>query len=145
MYSIDGGPPVTFTAYNGTQTAAPDVWSLYQRFFYKEVIPGNHTLTVTVSEVTESQVQVIPCTLMVPFLILAYQVFWIDFITFEGISSTTLIPAAAAKSGFNDKYIGALVAGGIICLIIYSFLRGRYGKQIKACWTGEPSGKSTLS
>jgi hypothetical protein len=124
-YSIDGGTPVTFTAYNGTQKAAPNVWTLSQRFFYKEVIPGNHTLTVKVSEVTGSQT------------------FWVDYLTFEGTSSTSLIPVTPAKSGtkFTEKLIGGIVAGAIVALIILSCLRARYGKRLKAWWVQGPSSK----
>ncbi|KAF9455921.1 hypothetical protein BDZ94DRAFT_1315683 [Collybia nuda] len=127
-YSIDGGPPTTFTAYNGSQTAASDIWSLSQRFFFKEVIPGNHTLTVTVSEITGSQV------------------FYIDYITFEGTSATSLTPKSTTQSGSkssHEKLIGGIVAGGIVLLILLSCLRAKFQRMVKSWRSQNPSDHGT--
>lgn len=56
-YSIDGNPPIMYTPFDGSQTVQPDVWTLNQRFFHSNVTSGQHTLTVTVQEVTGLQVR----------------------------------------------------------------------------------------
>lgn len=59
-----GGLPTTFSAYNDTQSATPDVWTLHQKFFSTDVDPGQHTFTVIVGETIGSGVHLVSTWLL---------------------------------------------------------------------------------
>ncbi|KAG6914887.1 hypothetical protein DXG01_014745 [Tephrocybe rancida] len=86
-YHIDDTGPTKFAAYDGSQTSEPDKWALHQSFFKTDLSAGKHTLIITVKEVTESQV------------------FWIDYITFEATSATTLIQSGGFKDPKNSPLV----------------------------------------
>lgn len=108
-YAIDGGPAITFTAFNGTQKSQPDNWLLHQKFFSKDVSDGPHNLTVTVGEVTGGQT------------------FWLDYVLYNGTSATRLSPVKPSKP--NVALITALVIMGIVFLLLGGCCR-RHRKTI---------------
>ncbi|GLB45220.1 hypothetical protein LshimejAT787_2001250 [Lyophyllum shimeji] len=122
-YSIDGGPATTFTAYNGTQASSQDTWALHQKFFSADVTAGRHTLTVTVGEVTGSQM------------------FWLDYISFVAIDSTRLSPAPApltpsstSSGGISTYRIIGSVVGIIAFLLVAAFCLAMRRRRRKGAW-----------
>jgi len=127
-YSIDGAKPVTFSPYNATQKRENDKWAFNQRFFHQDLFPGNHTLTVTVNEISDAQV------------------FWFDYLTYEGISSTKIfspndndsVDNNDNKSGFKFEILAAaFVPAVIIALILFFVFRARYKKR-RSGWLRTP-------
>ncbi|KAG5634063.1 hypothetical protein H0H81_003570, partial [Sphagnurus paluster] len=104
-YSIDGGPPTSYNySFNATPTGTS---SLNQNFFSIDVIPGQHNLTVTVTEVTGSQT------------------FWIDYVLYQGVAGTTLFPTSPPTSHTISKTIEGLIIAGVIAFIFLWTMRAR--------------------
>ncbi|KAG6908951.1 hypothetical protein DXG01_002730 [Tephrocybe rancida] len=116
-YRVDDMGPAKFVAYDGSQTSEPDKWALHQSFFKTDLSAGKHTLTITVNEVTESQV------------------FWIDYITFEATSATTLTQPGGFEdpdsSPLGSKIVGAIV-GVVVIIFVVIYLISR------CCWRRDP-------
>jgi hypothetical protein len=58
-YAIDNGTPQSVVHYDGSQTTTPEgsvSWGMNRVFYKGDLTPGPHTITVTVTEVTETQV-----------------------------------------------------------------------------------------
>ncbi|TFK71478.1 hypothetical protein BDN72DRAFT_837529 [Pluteus cervinus] len=80
--SLDDAPPVTHIQFDGTQNES-STWSISQELFYMNWgndHPERHELTITVHEVTESQI------------------LWLDYITFESIDLTADLPLPSLSS-----------------------------------------------
>ncbi|KAG6918413.1 hypothetical protein DXG01_014818 [Tephrocybe rancida] len=121
-YILDGEPGSTYEySFDANQTGKPDTWLLHQKFFSKDVIPGDHNLTVTINEVSGAQA------------------FWLDYILFEGIGSTTLSPApptptsntsTSTKQSNTNKLIESLAITGGILFIIFLCFRHRISGRV---------------
>ncbi|KIM37208.1 hypothetical protein M413DRAFT_448702 [Hebeloma cylindrosporum] len=100
-FSVDGKPPPTkFTPFDGSQTVNTSSWLLSQRFFHQDLVPGNHSLLVTLDEITDSQT------------------LWIDSIVFEGTSSTTIGQPSNAGTGGTNAPTNNFPNGAIVGLVI---------------------------
>ncbi|TFK71479.1 hypothetical protein BDN72DRAFT_436534 [Pluteus cervinus] len=80
--SLDDAPPVTHIQSDGTQNES-STWSISPEFFYMNWgnnHPERHELTITVHEVTESQI------------------LWLDYITFESTDLTAGLPLPSLSS-----------------------------------------------
>lgn len=56
-FSVDGKTPTTFSPFDGSQPANISSWRLAQQFYHQDLVPGNHTILITLDDVTESQVR----------------------------------------------------------------------------------------
>ena len=55
-YSVDGGPPLARTHLNGSHTVNAGIWATNQRLYHEVLLPGDHVLTVRITEATDNQV-----------------------------------------------------------------------------------------
>ncbi|TFK72131.1 hypothetical protein BDN72DRAFT_381250 [Pluteus cervinus] len=123
-FSVDGKPATKFTPYDGTQTVNSSDWLINQKFFYQDLSSSSsqHTLTINVDQVTGSQM------------------FWLDYITFEGGAFTELDPPVFDSEPNTSKkasltWLPGAIIGGIGVLIalviVYRIIRGKGGLLIR--------------
>lgn len=55
-FSVDNGPVTNFNPFDGDQDSDDDDWRLSRQFFYQSLSPGQHTLSVTLTNVSQQQV-----------------------------------------------------------------------------------------
>ena len=61
-FVVDGQPTAAsnYTPFDGEQDSNENNWKLSQQFFHQDLSPGQHTLLVTLTDVSQSQVRFFP-------------------------------------------------------------------------------------
>ncbi len=61
-FVVDGQPTAAsnYTPFDGEQDSNQNTWKLSQQFFHQDLAPGQHTLLVTLTDVSQSQVRLVP-------------------------------------------------------------------------------------
>ena len=61
-FVVDGQPTAAsnYTPFDGEQDSNENTWKLSQQFFHQDLAPGQHTLLVTLTDVSQSQVRFVP-------------------------------------------------------------------------------------
>ncbi|KAJ2934176.1 hypothetical protein H1R20_g2956, partial [Candolleomyces eurysporus] len=126
-YAVDNGTPQSIVHYDGTQTTTPEgsvSWGMNRVFYKGDLTPGPHTITVTVSEVTETQE------------------YFFDYITYKaspqawvaptdtpntpGSTSTSRKMSKGAKAG---AIVGSIVGFLLLLLLLLWFLKRRRDRR----------------
>ena len=154
-FSVDGKTPTTFLPFDGSQSANISSWHA-QQFYRQDLVPGNHSILITLDDVTESQVRRKHNLLSLPEIFA--QKLWIDSVVFEGTSSTPLnhtssvsgtgsgsgsINSTSSGSKFSNAAIGGLIIAGIVLMVIFLYIRRRIQRAMSnTMGTSSPGSQS---
>ncbi|KDR80393.1 hypothetical protein GALMADRAFT_136884 [Galerina marginata CBS 339.88] len=111
-FAIDQNPATNLTFFDGTQTVDSSSWRLYQRLWNGTADSGNHTLAVTLTEVSGSQM------LYIDSLIYQSSLSHINETIISSLPHTsTAAPTTSASASTSSHHLSAGATGGIISSI----------------------------